>query len=77
MGKNFLLSSIRSGRMLSTSLSLLGDVDVRYLPGVKLPENITAIPDIATVAIDADILIFNFPHQVRFSVDSVLIVVCD
>jgi glycerol-3-phosphate dehydrogenase len=39
----------------------------RYLPGVKLPENINAIPDIETVAKDADILIFNFPHQVFFS----------
>lgn len=37
----------------------------RYLPGVKLPNNINAIPDIETVAKDADILIFNFPHQVR------------
>jgi glycerol-3-phosphate dehydrogenase (NAD+) len=36
----------------------------RYLPGVKLPDNINAIPDIETVAKDADILIFNFPHQV-------------
>ena len=39
----------------------------RYLPGVKLPDNINAIPDIETVAKDADILIFNFPHQVFFS----------
>ncbi len=36
----------------------------RYLPGIKLPDNINAIPDIETVAKDADILIFNFPHQV-------------
>ena len=36
----------------------------RYLPGVKLPDNINAVPDIETVAKDADILIFNFPHQV-------------
>jgi glycerol-3-phosphate dehydrogenase (NAD+) len=36
----------------------------RYLPGVKLPDNIKAVTDIETVAKDADILIFNFPHQV-------------
>ena len=36
----------------------------RYLPGITLPDNIMAIPDIETVAIEADILIFNFPHQV-------------
>lgn len=40
----------------------------RYLPGVKLPDNINAIPDIETVAKDADILIFNFPHQVLYSI---------
>ena len=47
----------------------------RYLPGVKLPDNINAIPDIETVAKDADILIFNFPHQV-FSLITVLTKVC-
>ena len=36
----------------------------RYLPGIRLPDNIMAIPDIETVAMEADILIFNFPHQV-------------
>jgi len=36
----------------------------RYLPDIKLPDNILAIPNIETVAEDADILIFNFPHQV-------------
>lgn len=44
---------------------VLEDAHRRYLPGVKLPENIIAIPDIETVAKDADILIFNFPHQAR------------
>ena len=37
----------------------------RYLPGIKLPNNINAIPDIETAAKDADILVFNFPHQER------------
>lgn len=38
-------------------------VNVRYLPGVKLPTNLVAIPDIVEVAHDADLLVFNLPHQ--------------
>lgn len=37
--------------------------NVRYLPGVKLPRNLRALPDIVEVAKDADLLIFNLPHQ--------------
>lgn len=37
--------------------------NVRYLPGVKLPENLRANPSIVDVAKDADLLIFNLPHQ--------------
>lgn len=38
-------------------------VNVRYLPGVKLPTNLVALPDIVDVAQDADLLVFNLPHQ--------------
>ncbi|ODV70357.1 NAD-dependent glycerol-3-phosphate dehydrogenase [Hyphopichia burtonii NRRL Y-1933] len=37
--------------------------NVKYLPGVKLPENLIANPDIVDVVKDADLLIFNIPHQ--------------
>lgn len=37
--------------------------NVKYLPGVKLPSNVVAIPDASTVVKDADILIFVLPHQ--------------
>lgn len=37
--------------------------NVRYLPGVKLPKNLRANPDIVLVAKDADLLVFNLPHQ--------------
>lgn len=37
--------------------------NVRYLPGVKLPRNLRANPDIVDVAHDADLLVFNLPHQ--------------
>ncbi|KAG7933333.1 hypothetical protein KL934_003143 [Ogataea polymorpha] len=37
--------------------------NVKYLPNVKLPDNIVAIPDIVDACADADIIIFNIPHQ--------------
>lgn len=37
--------------------------NVRYLPGVKLPRNLRANPNILEVALDADLLVFNLPHQ--------------
>ncbi|VDP81351.1 unnamed protein product [Echinostoma caproni] len=37
--------------------------NVRYLPGVKLPTNVVATPDVCEAAKDADVLIFVMPHQ--------------
>lgn len=37
--------------------------NVRYLPGVKLPRNLRANPDMVAVAKEADLLVFNLPHQ--------------
>lgn len=37
--------------------------NVRYLPNVKLPTNLRANSSIVEVAKDADLLIFNLPHQ--------------
>lgn len=37
--------------------------NVRYLPGVKLPTNLRARPDIVEAARDADLVVFNLPHQ--------------
>ena len=37
--------------------------NVKYLPGIDLPKNIVANPDIADSAKDATILVFNLPHQ--------------
>jgi len=37
--------------------------NVKYLPGIKLPENVVAVPDIVNAATDADILVFVIPHQ--------------
>lgn len=38
-------------------------VNVKYLPGHKLPANVVAVPDIVKSAFDADFLIFVVPHQ--------------
>ncbi|XP_069668883.1 glycerol-3-phosphate dehydrogenase [NAD(+)], cytoplasmic isoform X2 [Periplaneta americana] len=37
--------------------------NVKYLPGIKLPPNVVAIPDVVEAAKDADILVFVVPHQ--------------
>lgn len=42
--------------------------NIKYLPGVTLPFNLFAYPDIREVVKDADILIINLPHQFLGSV---------
>ncbi|CAH6723543.1 glycerol-3-phosphate dehydrogenase [NAD(+)] 1 [[Candida] jaroonii] len=37
--------------------------NVKYLPGIKLPKNLVAVPNIVEAAKDADLLVFNLPHQ--------------
>lgn len=37
--------------------------NVKYLPGVTLPENLVAQPDLLKAAAGADLLVFNLPHQ--------------
>lgn len=37
--------------------------NVKYLPGVTLPNNLHAEPDIVKAAEGADLLVFNLPHQ--------------
>lgn len=37
--------------------------NVKYLPGVKLPENVVAVPELLDAARDADLFIFVIPHQ--------------
>ncbi|VEU19518.1 DEKNAAC100555 [Brettanomyces naardenensis] len=37
--------------------------NVKYLPGILLPANVVAVPDIVEACKDADIIIFNIPHQ--------------
>jgi len=37
--------------------------NVKYLPGIPLPSNILAVPDLATASKDATLFIFVVPHQ--------------
>lgn len=37
--------------------------NVKYLPDIKLPSNLIASKDIVEVVKDADLLVFNIPHQ--------------
>eukprot|EP00984_Skeletonema_dohrnii_P021599 scaffold10836_cov133-Skeletonema_dohrnii-CCMP3373.AAC.2 len=37
--------------------------NIKYLPGVKLPENVVAIPNLEEAVRDATVLIFVLPHQ--------------
>ena len=37
--------------------------NVKYLPGVKLPANVVAVPDLVEAARTADLLVFVIPHQ--------------
>ncbi|CAL8098208.1 unnamed protein product [Calicophoron daubneyi] len=37
--------------------------NVKYLPGIALPTNVVAIPDVVETAQNADIYIFVLPHQ--------------
>lgn len=39
--------------------------NVKYLPGIKLPPNVVAVPDLADAVRGANLLVFNLPHQVR------------
>jgi len=37
--------------------------NVKYLPGIKLPPNVVAVPDVVEAAKEADVLVFVVPHQ--------------
>ena len=37
--------------------------NVKYLPGIKLPKNVVAVPNLVDAVKDATILIFVIPHQ--------------
>ena len=37
--------------------------NVKYLPGIQIPDNIVAVPDLMEACADANVLVFVLPHQ--------------
>lgn len=37
--------------------------NVKYLPGIRIPRNVVAVPDLAEACRDATVLLFVLPHQ--------------
>jgi len=50
------------GRKLSAIINEQNE-NVKYLPGIKLPANVKAVPDIRDATFDANVLVFVLPHQ--------------
>ena len=40
----------------------------KYLPGIRLPDNVRALPGLEATVKDATLLVFVFPHQFVHSV---------
>ncbi|KAJ1484641.1 glycerol-3-phosphate dehydrogenase 1-like protein-like protein, partial [Baffinella frigidus] len=58
----WVFDEVVDGKKLTDWMNLEHE-NVKYLPGVKLPENIVAIADVGEACQDADVLIFCLPHQ--------------
>ena len=52
-----------NGRKLTDIINTQHE-NVKYLPGIKLPSNVHAIPNVVEAAKDATVLVFVIPHQV-------------
>ena len=58
----WVFEEIINGRKL-TSIINQDHENVKYMPGIKLPENIIADSDVLSTTKDANVLIFVLPHQ--------------
>jgi hypothetical protein len=58
----WVFEEVVSGRKLSEIINSDHE-NVKYMPGIKLPTNIIADPDLKSTAKDSDVLIFCLPHQ--------------
>ncbi|KAK1359446.1 Glycerol-3-phosphate dehydrogenase [NAD(+)] [Heracleum sosnowskyi] len=54
--------TLPSGEKLSSVINQSNE-NVRYLPGIKLGENVVADPDVESAVKDANMLVFVTPHQ--------------
>ncbi|CCG26027.1 Gpd1 protein [Candida orthopsilosis Co 90-125] len=46
-----------------TDIINIQNVNIKYLPGVKLPSNLVAEPSLLKTVEGADLIVFNLPHQ--------------
>jgi len=60
--KMWVFEEILDGQKLTEMINTKHE-NVKYLPGIKLPENVIAEPDAIEAAKDATFLIFVLPHQ--------------
>jgi glycerol-3-phosphate dehydrogenase (NAD+) len=51
-----------NGKLLSEIINET-HINVKYLSGITLPDNILAVPDLITACRDATLLVFVLPHQ--------------
>lgn len=58
----YVYEEVLDGKKLTEIINTTHE-NVKYLPGIKLPENVVAVPDVVEATADADILIFVLPHQ--------------
>ncbi|XP_014669663.1 PREDICTED: glycerol-3-phosphate dehydrogenase [NAD(+)], cytoplasmic-like isoform X1 [Priapulus caudatus] len=58
----FVYEEMVDGKKLSEIINETHE-NVKYLPGVRLPDNVVAVPDIRASVKDSDILVFVIPHQ--------------
>ena len=56
-----------NGQKLSEMINTTHE-NVKYLPGVRLPDNVVAVTDVVESVKGADILLWVLPHQVLVSV---------
>lgn len=56
-------SSVGDAKQKLTHIINTYHENVKYLPGIKLPSNVIANPDLVDAAKDSTILVFNLPHQ--------------
>lgn len=61
--KMYVWEEMVDGRKLTEVINETHE-NVKYMPGVQLPPNVVAVPDVVETSHDADILIFVQPHSV-------------
>lgn len=59
--KMYVYEEVLEGKKLTEIINTQHE-NVKYLPGIKLPDNIVAVPDVTEAAGDAELLIFVVPH---------------